>query len=113
VTAPGVGDVIATVEELDALPEGCIVLTDDGEIGQKWGEKWDFPGYLPSSAEQLASGSATILYLPGHPPRPERVVKAEALREAATAWPTLLRDMVSRGHVAKWLDERADHIEQA
>ena len=34
--------------------------------------------------------------------------KAEALEEAASAYPVMLRDMVSRGSVAAWLRARAD-----
>lgn len=38
--------------------------------------------------------------------------KAEALQEAAQAYPTMLRDMVSRGSVATWLLDRAEEIKQ-
>ena len=34
--------------------------------------------------------------------------KAEALREAASAYPVMLRDMVSRGSVEAWLRARAN-----
>lgn len=34
--------------------------------------------------------------------------KAEALREAASAYPVMLRDMVSRPSVAAWLRDRAE-----
>lgn len=36
--------------------------------------------------------------------------KAEALEEAARAYPSMLRDMVSRGQVARWLRDRAQQL---
>lgn len=38
----------------------------------------------------------------------EAEAKAEVLREAASAYPVMLRDMVSRGSVAAWLHDRAN-----
>lgn len=38
--------------------------------------------------------------------------KQEALEEAASAYPVMLRDMVSRGSVAAWLRARADHYKE-
>lgn len=42
-----------------------------------------------------------------------RRTRITALREAAAAYPTMLRDMVSRGSVARWLLDRADTAENA
>jgi hypothetical protein len=74
-----VGDVVTTAREFDALPEGSIAVQPHGGIlrrveGSVYQQ--DAQAFLP----------ATLVYLPGRPPRPERVVKAEALREAARAW---------------------------
>jgi len=41
----------------------------------------------------------------------DRKVKSEALREAADAYPTITRDMVSRGSVRDWLRSRAEQGE--
>ena len=42
----------------------------------------------------------------------EREAKAEALEEAAGAYPVMLRDMVSRGSVAAWLRARANQYKE-
>ena len=34
-------------------------------------------------------------------------IRVETLRETAAAWPTMTRDMVSRGYVQDWLLDRA------
>lgn len=41
----------------------------------------------------------------------DRKMKAEGVREAAESWPTLTRDMVSRGQVRAWLTTRAERAE--
>jgi hypothetical protein len=69
-SGPQVGDVVTTAEELDALPEGSILIDQEGDV------------YYPDDIPWLRL-PATLIYFPGQPPRPERVVKAEALREAA------------------------------
>ena len=81
--APQVGDTITTAEELDALPRGTVVLdafgkacqrlADDGDV-LRW---WRCGHHLPNRAHLPAK----VLHLDDHPhpPRPERVVKAEAL----------------------------------
>lgn len=38
--------------------------------------------------------------------------KAEALRESASAYPVMLRDMVSRGSVQAWLRARANQYKE-
>lgn len=82
-----VGDVITTAEGLDALPEesilrtpsGNAVLYDEGALFLTGSDK----RYRRSDHEVFP---LTVLYLPGQPPpHPERVVKAEALREAASS----------------------------
>lgn len=72
-----VGDTITTAEELDALPREVVARTSTG---------WTLITPVNSRVPFLEPDyPMTILYLPGHPPRPEREVKAEALREAADA----------------------------
>jgi hypothetical protein len=84
VSAPQVGDVVTTAEEFEALPIQTVILDASGDAGQRLGNGWHFPETIPlPSARAAKYGPATILYLPGQPPRPERVVKAEALREWA------------------------------
>lgn len=91
-SGPQVGDTIATAAELDALPVGALIVpvgTDDP--WQRHPSGWDDlgadgSGGLADSGVTLwqsGAGQATLVYLPGRPPRPERAVKAEALREAA------------------------------
>ena len=41
-----------------------------------------------------------------------RAERAAALRDARDAYPAMLRDMVSRGSVRRWLDDRADAEER-
>lgn len=69
---------------------------------------WD--GHTPPvAAERLRAA----LGLPGHPPRPEREVKAEALREAAADVYGTERAAGYYGHplsIAGWLRDRADRI---
>lgn len=81
---PQVGDTITTAEELDALPIGAILVAVESgspaglDVAVNWPGSWRTDGATwpvdPSIWLPL-----TILYLPGRPPRPERVVKAEAL----------------------------------
>lgn len=42
----------------------------------------------------------------------DREVAVNTLRAAAGAYPSLRRDMVSRGDVVRWLNARADRIEK-
>ena len=93
--APQVGDTITTANELDALPIGTILAAVESgapaglDLAVRWSGSWRTDGAAwpidPSVYIPL-----TILYLPGQPPRPERVVKAEALREAAAEIASLL-----------------------
>lgn len=89
-TTPQVGGLVTTIEELDALPVGTIVANFSGgyddqplvyvKTGKtRWGLSLRY-AFLP----------AVILYLPGHLPRPEREVQAEALRGWADAWDATL-----------------------
>ena len=120
VSAPQVGDVVTTAEELDALPEGAALLAGEhvwsfsrvpeamtghrNPLHSQTGGAWTY------TADFLAHhGSALVIYLPGQPPRTERVVKAEALREYAATW--------TDGHptsraLRNLLHERADRIER-
>ncbi len=89
-SAPQVGDVITTAEEISAAPLDTILVDGSNDVYatvecgvERIGEGW-------SKAELAATryGPFTIVALPDHLPRPERIVKAEALREAADAWQT-------------------------
>jgi hypothetical protein len=109
-STPQVGDTITTAEELDALPRRSGLVDREGNIRRAGDGAW-----LP----------ATLVYLPGQPPRPEHLVKAEALREAQEAWGgnwgkegrdvmfnALGDDLTPQGRVGKWLENRADRIER-
>lgn len=88
-----VGDVIATAEEaeeLDLLPAWSGIV-DAG--GHSWVK---FPGYDAWVCPEGDLMDAVLIFeecdqpltVASLPSRPERVVKAEALREAADAWQT-------------------------
>ena len=101
-----IGDVIITAEELDALPVWASVVDSVGDVSQRQeGDCWEvLRAFLP----------CTIVYLPGRLPRPERVVKAEALRAAAADAYGTERAAGYYGHplsIAGWLRDRADRIE--
>lgn len=117
-SGPQVGDVITTAEDYEALPIQTVILDASGDAGQRLGDGWHFPETIPLPSVRAAKyGPATILYLPGQPPRPERVVKAEALREYRSA---LLDARLNPGSqvtrelefLADLLAERADRIER-
>lgn len=94
-SVPGVGDVITTAEELDALPRSAAVVMADVDgslLAVRDNRYWHSLGMDPLTSADLFDISVdpeeggpipvTLVYLPGRPPRPERVVKAEALNEA-------------------------------
>ena len=121
-TTPQVGDTIATAEELDALPIGTILAAVESEapagldLAVRWPGSWRTDG-APWPIDPSAYIPLTILYLPGHPPRPEREVKAEALRDYArdirdAAGPDLRTSRLAgtADDIAVALDVRADRI---
>lgn len=130
-SAPQIGDVITKVEELDALPQGAVVVSHAqdawvhvSEDGKRWfiGVEHCDPddGYFIEGRQVYLHQTlpATLVYLPGQPPRPERVVKAEALREAAAYLKSLASDWnPTAGYVRGGMDviarvlDRADRIE--
>jgi hypothetical protein len=62
-TAPKVGDVIETAEQLDALPLWTAVLTGDRVIAQ-----YGVPGWYVAGSDELQAMTtlvpATVLYVP-------------------------------------------------
>lgn len=92
-SGPQVGDAITTKDALDALPVDAVVLDVAGiprtrrRADSHMPGGWTHAGREPLTSGALADGQPLIVvYLAGRPPRPERVVKAEALREAANDW---------------------------
>lgn len=117
-SAPQVGDVITTAEGLDALPERAVVLDREGAAAQRVDGRW----YYAIVAPHVVLAPFTVVALPGHPPRPERVVKAQAIREAAwavgdeAASSDYLADEVSDDGIMWFLEQlrdRADRVEVA
>lgn len=104
---PQIGDVITSPSEWESLPIGAVAVDEyGGMLCRTSYNRVDehMARYLP----------ATLVWLPGQPPRPERVVKAEALREAAGAVYGDERAEGPHGHplsIATWLRERAARIE--
>ena len=101
---PQVGDTITTAEQLDALPVGSAVLAGGKDawthvLADKYTD-WlgielsEDDHYIEPRQHWLRDAASerggVILYLPGHPPRPERIVKAGGLREWADAWDATL-----------------------
>ncbi len=84
------------------------------------------PECFADAEETVVCWKGRNYYLPpddGQRPRPERVVKAEALREAVKAWggnwgregrDVMFNhsgdDLTPQGRVGKWLDASADRI---
>lgn len=57
--------IINTVEELDALPDGSAILDGSGDVGQKLSGLWHFPETAPIKSSKVAKyGAATVLYTP-------------------------------------------------
>lgn len=84
-SAPEIGDVIRTAEGRDALPAGIVVLSGEGSLAGRYNDEYGVvlgdERPFPWRALDLP---LVVLYSGGRLPRSERVVKAEALREAAT-----------------------------
>lgn len=99
-----IGDVITTAEQLEAVPPGAMLQGRDHDelpwTTTAGGTRWDLIEY---------AAPLTVIYLPGQLPRPERVVKAEALREYAVE--VLRQDSTARG-TAYRMRLRADAIER-
>ena len=56
---------ITTVEELDALPDGSVILDGAGDAGQKLSGMWHFPETAPMGSSKVAKyGVATVLRTP-------------------------------------------------
>lgn len=97
-SSPQVGDVVTTADEWEALPENALAVS------------WDGRAFFTHGVWRVIGPHAplTLVYLPGQPPRPERVVKAEALREYALE----MRAWGVQGITDFLLDLRADRIER-
>jgi hypothetical protein len=105
-----VGDVITAGKDFATLPEGAIAVQPHGGILRRAEgsvHQGDVQAFLP----------ATLVWLPGHPPRPERVVKVEALREYANELEADADRLGSSERVRRWariksLRIRANRIER-
>ena len=100
-----------TVEELDALPQGTVVIDRGGDAAQRVSGDWYFPETAPLSSTVVRRyRPLTVIYIPGRKPRPERVVKAESLREMASL---IYEDdaLLYTAVIAGVLREQADRIE--
>lgn len=126
-----IGDVITTGAQVAALPVGSVLYSgvtpsqSTCDVYVRWPHGWctdGIDGFRTWLTEvEVLDPPLTILALPDEAPRPERVVKAEALREYATAMedgcragrvpPDSVRISSSVGEVIASLRGRADRIE--
>jgi len=84
-TAPRVGDTITTAEQLDALPDGVIVMLPTSKVpAVRFEDVWFVPGFeegQPSSGLRLPT---TVLYVPGEQPADRPSVTDNARAETTT-----------------------------
>jgi len=81
--APRVGDTLTTAEQLDALPDGVIVMLPTSKVpAVRFEDVWFVPGFeegQPSSGLRLPT---TVLYVPGEQPADRPSVTDNACAEA-------------------------------
>lgn len=92
------------MSDQEAVADFADLLSLIGELEQQ-SDEW--PPMRPATAHVAAEKVLASNWLAER----DRRMKAEGVREAAEAWPTLTRDMVSRGQVREWLTTRADRVE--
>lgn len=116
------GDRITTLDEINAIPLFAVVAPEDEREPVAAIVRWP-TGFVVDGAapywpdERLVSlCPLVVLALPGVFPRPERVVQAEALTEAAAAW-RAAEDLEHFGPFAKgtpstdaWLTARVETL---
>lgn len=52
-------------EELESLPDGSAVVTGYGDVGQKVGDVWHFPGTTPATSRAVSMyKTVRLLYAP-------------------------------------------------
>lgn len=81
------------------------VETAAGAENTPWQTRLDCDWFVGSEPDirQLAATLADSTWFAEY----ARRIRVDALREAAAAWPTATRDMVSRSYVRDWLLDRA------